>query len=164
MEAVHGPQKKRAPWLAWSGGARAARMGCEIVKVYKDHGISGARGRDQRPAFNSMCRAEERVRAGLARAKAAGTRLGRPIPTASQGRRHTGCAESRNTKARGSVRCRSLDRAARQPVGCDAGLITIGVECASADQGHRRHLLTLRRTGCPRRHSRCFWPWPMSLP
>jgi DNA invertase Pin-like site-specific DNA recombinase len=85
MEAVHGPQKKRAPWLAWSGGARAARMGCEIVKVYKDHGISGAKGRDQQPAFNSMCRAEERVRAGLARAKAAGTRLGRPsLPQAKE--------------------------------------------------------------------------------
>ena len=24
----------------------AARMGCEVVKVYKDHGISGTRGRD----------------------------------------------------------------------------------------------------------------------
>jgi hypothetical protein len=25
---------------------------CEIVKVYKDHGISGAKGRDKRPAFD----------------------------------------------------------------------------------------------------------------
>ena len=32
----------------------AARMGCEIVKVYKDHGISGAKGRDKRPAFNAL--------------------------------------------------------------------------------------------------------------
>jgi DNA invertase Pin-like site-specific DNA recombinase len=135
--------------------AIAGRMGCEIVKVYKDHGISGAKGRDQRPAFNSMCRAatrrefdavmawsvdrlgrslqdligflselqalgidlflhqqgldtttpagkamfqmlgvfaefersiiQERVRAGLARAKAAGTKLGRPtIPQAKE--------------------------------------------------------------------------------
>jgi DNA invertase Pin-like site-specific DNA recombinase len=31
----------------------AARMGCEIVKVYKDHGISGSKGRDKRPAFDS---------------------------------------------------------------------------------------------------------------
>jgi DNA invertase Pin-like site-specific DNA recombinase len=31
-------------------------MGCEIVKVYKDHGISGAKGRDKRPAFNALCR------------------------------------------------------------------------------------------------------------
>src|SRR5215813_5367006 len=31
-------------------------MGCEIVKVYKDHGISGAKGRDRRPAFDVLCR------------------------------------------------------------------------------------------------------------
>ena len=34
----------------------AGRMGCEIVKVYKDHGVSGAKGRDKRPAFDAMCR------------------------------------------------------------------------------------------------------------
>src|SRR5438309_5521182 len=34
----------------------AARMGCEITKVYKDHGISGAKGRDKRPAFDALCR------------------------------------------------------------------------------------------------------------
>ena len=34
----------------------AGRMGCEIVKVYKDHGISGAKGRDKRPAFDALCR------------------------------------------------------------------------------------------------------------
>jgi DNA invertase Pin-like site-specific DNA recombinase len=33
----------------------AAHMGCEIVKVYKDHGISGAKGRDRRPAFDTQC-------------------------------------------------------------------------------------------------------------
>jgi DNA invertase Pin-like site-specific DNA recombinase len=31
-------------------------MGCDIVKVYKDHGISGAKGRDKRPAFNALHR------------------------------------------------------------------------------------------------------------
>jgi DNA invertase Pin-like site-specific DNA recombinase len=31
-------------------------MGCEIVKVYKDHGISGAKGRDGRPGFDRLCR------------------------------------------------------------------------------------------------------------
>jgi DNA invertase Pin-like site-specific DNA recombinase len=30
------------------------RMGCDIVKVYKDHGISGAKGRDKRPALNAL--------------------------------------------------------------------------------------------------------------
>jgi DNA invertase Pin-like site-specific DNA recombinase len=34
----------------------AGRMGCDIVKVYKDHGISGAKGRDKRPAFDALCR------------------------------------------------------------------------------------------------------------
>src|SRR5206468_10093173 len=34
----------------------ATRMGCEIVKVYKDHGISGAKGRDKRPAFDALCK------------------------------------------------------------------------------------------------------------
>jgi DNA invertase Pin-like site-specific DNA recombinase len=34
----------------------AGRMGCEIVRIYKDHGISGAKGRDKRPAFNALCR------------------------------------------------------------------------------------------------------------
>jgi DNA invertase Pin-like site-specific DNA recombinase len=34
----------------------AARAGLDIVKVYKDHGISGAKARDKRPAFDAMCR------------------------------------------------------------------------------------------------------------
>jgi DNA invertase Pin-like site-specific DNA recombinase len=133
----------------------AGRVGYEITKVYKDHGISGAKGRDKRPAFKALCRdatkrqfdvvmawsvdrlgrslqdligflselhalgidlflhqqgldtttpagkamfqmlgvfaefersmIKERVRAGLARAKAAGTKLGRPsLPRAKE--------------------------------------------------------------------------------
>ena len=38
----------------------AGHMGCEITKVYKDHGISGAKGRDKRPAFDALCRAAAR--------------------------------------------------------------------------------------------------------
>ena len=38
----------------------AGRMGCNVVKVYKDHGISGAKGRDKRPAFDALCRAATR--------------------------------------------------------------------------------------------------------
>lgn len=34
----------------------AERMGGDIVKVYKDHGISGAKGRDKRPQFDALCR------------------------------------------------------------------------------------------------------------
>ena len=32
----------------------AERAGWEVVKVYKDHGISGAQGRDKRPAFDAL--------------------------------------------------------------------------------------------------------------
>ena len=32
----------------------AARMGWEVVSIYKDEGISGAKGRDKRPALNAM--------------------------------------------------------------------------------------------------------------
>ena len=34
----------------------AGRSGLEIVKVYKDHGISGAKGRDKRPGFDALHR------------------------------------------------------------------------------------------------------------
>jgi DNA invertase Pin-like site-specific DNA recombinase len=34
----------------------ASRMGCEIARVYKDHGISGAKGRDRRPEFDRLLR------------------------------------------------------------------------------------------------------------
>ena len=34
----------------------ADRMGREIVHVYKDHGISGAKSRDKRPAFDALIR------------------------------------------------------------------------------------------------------------
>jgi len=34
----------------------AARMGCEVVRVYRDHGVSGARRRDERPQFDRLCR------------------------------------------------------------------------------------------------------------
>src|SRR5262245_46464823 len=32
----------------------AGRSGLEIVKVYKDHGVSGAKGRDKRPQFDAL--------------------------------------------------------------------------------------------------------------
>jgi DNA invertase Pin-like site-specific DNA recombinase len=34
----------------------AERMGVEVTKVYRDHGISGAKGRDKRPQFDALCR------------------------------------------------------------------------------------------------------------
>jgi DNA invertase Pin-like site-specific DNA recombinase len=36
--------------------AVADRMGYEIVNVYRDEGISGAKGRDKRPAFDLLCK------------------------------------------------------------------------------------------------------------
>jgi DNA invertase Pin-like site-specific DNA recombinase len=40
--------------------ATASRMGCDVTKVYRDHGISGAKGRDKRPAFDQLCKAAAR--------------------------------------------------------------------------------------------------------
>lgn len=34
----------------------ATKHGWEIVKTYKDEGISGAKGRDKRPGFDDLCR------------------------------------------------------------------------------------------------------------
>src|SRR5262245_64946914 len=38
----------------------AERAGWEVVKVYKDHGVSGAKGRDKRPAFDALHKAAAR--------------------------------------------------------------------------------------------------------
>jgi DNA invertase Pin-like site-specific DNA recombinase len=38
----------------------ADRMGCEIVHVYRDQGISGAKGRNGRPAFDALCKGAPR--------------------------------------------------------------------------------------------------------
>jgi DNA invertase Pin-like site-specific DNA recombinase len=35
----------------------AERAGWNVIKVYKDHGISGAKGRDKRPAFDALHKA-----------------------------------------------------------------------------------------------------------
>jgi Resolvase, N terminal domain len=34
----------------------AERAGWQVARVYKDHGISGAKGRNRRPAFDALCR------------------------------------------------------------------------------------------------------------
>jgi DNA invertase Pin-like site-specific DNA recombinase len=36
--------------------AIADRTGCEIVQIYRDEGISGAKGREMRPAFDALCK------------------------------------------------------------------------------------------------------------
>src|SRR5262245_8733155 len=57
----------------------AARMGCKVAKVYRDHGISGAKGRDKRPAFDAMCKAATRREFDLVMAWSV-DRLGRSLP------------------------------------------------------------------------------------
>jgi len=56
----------------------AGRMGCEIVKVYKDHGISGAKGRDKRPGFDAMHKDASRRRFDIVMAWSV-DRLGRSL-------------------------------------------------------------------------------------
>jgi DNA invertase Pin-like site-specific DNA recombinase len=56
----------------------AARMGVEVVKVYKDHGISGSKGRDKRPAFDALCKAATRREIDLVMAWSV-DRLGRSL-------------------------------------------------------------------------------------
>jgi DNA invertase Pin-like site-specific DNA recombinase len=58
--------------------AVADRLGCQIVKVFKDHGISGAKGRDQRPQFDALCKAVTRREIDLVMAWSV-DRLGRSL-------------------------------------------------------------------------------------
>jgi DNA invertase Pin-like site-specific DNA recombinase len=46
---------QKAELQAW-----AERAGHTVVKVYQDHGISGAKGRDKRPAFDALLKAAVR--------------------------------------------------------------------------------------------------------
>jgi DNA invertase Pin-like site-specific DNA recombinase len=59
-------------------GQVAERMGWQIVHVYKDHGISGAKGRDQRPGFDALCRDATQRRFDLVAAWSV-DRLGRSL-------------------------------------------------------------------------------------
>ena len=55
------------------------RAGHEVVHVYKDHGISGAKGRDKRPKFDAMLKAAVRREFDLL-AVWSSCRLGRSLP------------------------------------------------------------------------------------
>jgi DNA invertase Pin-like site-specific DNA recombinase len=57
----------------------AGRMGCEIVRVYKDHGISGAKGRDGRPEFDRLLRDAAQRKFDVVMAWSV-DRLGRSLP------------------------------------------------------------------------------------
>lgn len=56
----------------------AARAGWQVVEVYEDAGISGAKGRDQRPAFNRLLTDATRRRFGVVMAWSI-DRLGRSL-------------------------------------------------------------------------------------
>ena len=58
--------------------ASAARMGHEIVGIYRDDGISGAKGRDRRPGFDALHRDIARRRFDLVMAWSV-CRLGRSL-------------------------------------------------------------------------------------
>jgi len=56
----------------------AARSGWQIVETYRDQGVSGAKGRDQRPAFDALCRDAARRRFDMVMAWSV-DRLGRSL-------------------------------------------------------------------------------------
>jgi DNA invertase Pin-like site-specific DNA recombinase len=56
----------------------AERAGWQVIKVYRDHGISGAKGRDKRPAFDALCKAAARREFDVAMAWSV-DRLGRSL-------------------------------------------------------------------------------------
>src|SRR5262245_8017607 len=58
--------------------AVAARLGHEIVEVYADNGIFGAKGRDRRPDFDRLCRDATRRRFDIVMAWSV-DRLGRSL-------------------------------------------------------------------------------------
>jgi DNA invertase Pin-like site-specific DNA recombinase len=56
----------------------AARMGWQIVEVYRDEGVSGAKSREDRPGFNALCKDAARRRFGMVMAWSV-DRLGRSL-------------------------------------------------------------------------------------
>jgi DNA invertase Pin-like site-specific DNA recombinase len=58
--------------------AIAERMGCEVVNIYRDQGISGAKSRQDRPAFDALCKDASRRRFDMVMAWSV-DRLGRSL-------------------------------------------------------------------------------------
>jgi DNA invertase Pin-like site-specific DNA recombinase len=56
----------------------AARLGHEVTHIYRDHGISGAKGRDRRPAFDQLHRDASRGKFDVVMAWSV-DRLGRSV-------------------------------------------------------------------------------------
>lgn len=57
----------------------AERSGWEVVAIFEDHGISGAKGRDQRPGFDALLKAVARSEIQMVVAWSV-DRLGRSLP------------------------------------------------------------------------------------
>ena len=72
----------------------AGHRGWEIVQTYEDTGISGAKGRDQRPAFNQMLKDAVRRRFDVLIAEAGGNLVPR-APAGEEARPPEGVAEDR---------------------------------------------------------------------
>src|SRR4051794_29199212 len=89
LEARAGPAGPRGGGGAATGGrsgpqsgeleAWAGRAGHEVVAVYADEGVSGAKGRDRRPEFDRMLKDAVRRRFDLLAAWSV-DRLGRSLP------------------------------------------------------------------------------------
>jgi len=56
----------------------AGRMGWQIVELYRDEGVSGAKSREHRPAFDALCKDAARRRFGMVMAWSV-DRLGRSL-------------------------------------------------------------------------------------
>jgi DNA invertase Pin-like site-specific DNA recombinase len=56
----------------------AERMGWQIVELYRDEGVSGAKSREDRPAFDALCKDAARRRFGMVMAWSV-DRLGRSL-------------------------------------------------------------------------------------
>ena len=57
----------------------AGRIGYEVARIYKDHGVSGAKGRDKRPQFDALCRDAAKRQFDVVMAWSV-DRLGRSLP------------------------------------------------------------------------------------
>jgi DNA invertase Pin-like site-specific DNA recombinase len=74
----------------------AKRAGWEVVKVYKDHGISGSKGRDARPAFDALHKAAARREFDVVRSIAANkakVSSGRPLVSLPRAAPHSRSVE-----------------------------------------------------------------------
>lgn len=56
----------------------AAKAGWAVMAIYEDHGVSGAKGRDKRPAFDRLCKDAARRRMDIVMAWSV-DRLGRSL-------------------------------------------------------------------------------------